>query len=368
MIKSLFYLLFGCVFLFQSCDSVEGLSVDYLVPADLSFPASLKRVGVVNNMPAIPDNINIADSIKEKHGKYEIAQYRKYLNGDPNITTESLAEALAKANYFDEVVICDSVLRSNDMIPREATLSKDEVEELTKKLDVDFLISLENIQLYSVQKIHYVPEWDGNYKGTVDVKVFPLIKVYIPNRNGPMVSIAANDSIFWEEEGKTPDKVKSLLIKEKEMIEQASDFAGSMPVKHLIPHWETAERYYLIGNSANMRDAAYYAREKNWDKAIELWEETYNSKKGKQQMYAAYNLALGYEMKDSIEQAEEWALKAQKIAKKIDKIDDMYPKELLIPNLVPNYYAASNYVKELERRKEYLLKLNMQMNRFKDDF
>ncbi|TWV10488.1 tetratricopeptide repeat protein [Bacteroidaceae bacterium HV4-6-C5C] len=368
MTKFIFYLLFACSCLFQSCESVEGLSIDYLVPADVSFPTSLKRVGIVNNMPAIPDNTNIADSIKEPNGKFDIERQRKYLNGNPSITTESLAEALAKANYFDEVVICDSALRSNDNIAREAGLSKEEVESLRKELDVDFLISLENIQLYAVQKIQYMPEWYGNFKGTVDVKVFPSIKIYVPNRNGPMVTINANDSIFWEEEAKTPEKVKALLIKNKEMVNQASDFAGSVPVKNLVPHWETAERYYLIGNSPTMRDAGYYARQKNWDRAIELWKETYNAKKGKQQMYAAYNLALGYEMKDSIDKAQEWAMEAQRIAKKVDKIDDMYPKELLVPNLVPNYYAASNYVKELERRKEYILKLNMQMGRFKDDF
>ena len=55
-----------------------------------------------------------------------------------------------------------------------------------------------------------------------------------------------------------------------------------------------------------MRDAAVFVREDNWDKAIELWKQTYEKKKkGKQKMYAAYNIALGYEMQDSIHTAEE---------------------------------------------------------------
>ena len=50
----------------------------------------------------------------------------------------------------------------------------------------------------------------------------------------------------------------------------------------------------------NMRDAAVFVREDNWDKAIELWKQTYEKKKkGKQKMYAAYNIALGYEMQNS---------------------------------------------------------------------
>lgn len=70
-----------------------------------------------------------------------------------------------------------------------------------------------------------------------------------------------------------------------------------------------------------MRDAAVYAKEENWSKAVELWKQTYETKKGKQKMYAAYNTALGYEMQDSIDTALEWALKAQTLAREKSKTD-----------------------------------------------
>lgn len=38
-------------------------------------------------------------------------------------------------------------------------------------------------------------------------------------------------------------------------------------------------------------------------------------------MYSAYNIAMGYEMQDSIDTATEWALKAQQIAREISKVD-----------------------------------------------
>ena len=40
----------------NACQSVEQLSIDYMLPAEVSFPASLKRVAVVNNMPDSPEN------------------------------------------------------------------------------------------------------------------------------------------------------------------------------------------------------------------------------------------------------------------------------------------------------------------------
>ena len=84
-------------------------------------------------------------------------------------------------------------------------------------------------------------------------------------------------------------------------------------------------------------------------------------------MYAAYNLALGYEMQDSIETATDWALKAQAIAREVDKIDQKQTTGISSES-VPNYFFTSVYVAQLQERKEGLSRLNMQMNRFNDDF
>ena len=243
-----------CALLLGGCQTVEQLSIDYMLPAEVSFPPSLKRVAVVNNMPSIPDNKLIVEETDEKKkDETEIARKTKYFNGNSKITTEALAEALANENYFDEVVICDSMLRANDMIPRESTLSKSEVESLIESLDVDFLIALENIQLRSLRKIEYLREW-GVYAGTIDVKVYPTVKVYLPNRNGPMVTINTNDSIFWDYAAPSIAQAGAGLISETEMLKEASEFAGTVPVKYMLPHWKTSSRYLFTSGSVNMRD------------------------------------------------------------------------------------------------------------------
>ena len=328
-------LLMGSLLL-GSCQSVEQLSIDYMLPAEVSFPATLKRVAVVNNMPNVPDNKLIITEEEQKKSENEVARLTNYYNGDAAITTESLAEALANENYFEEVVICDSALRSKDINPRESTLSRDEVLELTQNLDVDFLIALENIQMRSNRKISYMPDW-GVFLGTVDVKVYPTVRIYLPNRKGPMVTVNSNDSIFWEEAGNGEASVRSRLISEEDMVKQASEFAGTVPV------------------------------EENWSKAVELWKQTYETKKGKQKMYAAYNTALGYEMQDSIDTALEWALKAQTLAREKSKTDKKETGEIH-DGTISYYIFISMYVDELEKRKEGMARLNMQMNRFDDDF
>ncbi len=365
MPKSPSLLLLSCLLLLAGCQSVEQLSIDYMLPADVSFPASLRRVAIVNNMPEVPDNKPILAK-ETKKDSYEMARKVDYYNGNAILATESLAASLAHENYFNEVVICDSALRAHDITPREGVLSQNEVNQLVHGLDVDFLIALENVQIRSVRKIKYIRDW-GIHHGTADAKVYSTARVYLPNRNAPMVTINANDSIFWEEAGNGP-YVQNKLINEEDLIKQASEFAGTIPVKKLLPYWKTANRYLFVGGSVNMRDAAVYAGKKQWDTAIELWKETYAAKKGKKKMQAAYNLAVGYEMLDSIATATDWALKAQAEARIVDGVDKKDPAAPGNKADFPYYVLTTLYATELEGRKEGLSRLNMQMQRFNDDF
>lgn len=349
--------------LISGCQSVEPLSIDYLLPADVSFPSQLKKVAIVNNMPVSNDEQPVKKTETE-NGYIETTT----LNGNPTIAAEALAQALAEENYFDEVVICDSALHSSDtssLNTEHRQLTTENVNQLINNLQVDFLISLEDIKITTKRKISYIPEWNVYY-GTVDAKVYPSICIYLPNRKGPMVCVNNNDSIFWEEYDNSERRTAANLISAEEVVKQASEFGGSIPVRNLLPHWKTAKRYLFSGGSVNMRDAAIYAKESNWPEAIELWKQTYESKKGKQKMYAAYNIALGYEMQDSISVATEWAKKAQEQARKIDKVDQQ-DAHSVTPEAVPNFVFTSLYVEELQERHNSIMKLSIQMKRF-DDF
>ena len=109
-------ILFGLVVLW-GCQSVDYLSIDYLLPAQMSFPNELRKVAVVNNVvegtpTQLPRQFADEPDVNMR------TQYRKtqYLSGDSKAATESLAQALADGDYFDTVIICDSALRAGDAI------------------------------------------------------------------------------------------------------------------------------------------------------------------------------------------------------------------------------------------------------------
>ena len=139
---------------FSSCQTVEQLSIDYMLPAEISFPNELKRVAVVNNVSDTPDN-TLPPKDNTIKNKNELSRAVAYHEGH---TTEALSNGIAENNYFNEVVICDSALRARDFTPRESTLSQEEVQTLAQFLDVDCIISLENLQMKSTRVLSYIPE------------------------------------------------------------------------------------------------------------------------------------------------------------------------------------------------------------------
>ena len=105
-----------------------------------------------------------------------------------------------------------------------------------------------------------------------------------------MTTLHPTDSIFWEEYGGSVTETFAHMIPDAQMLREASEFAGTIPVKQLLPFWKTGKRYLYTGGSVQMRDAAIFVRENSWDRAFELWEQVYNgTKKEKKKMKAALN-------------------------------------------------------------------------------
>lgn len=323
-----------------SCQTLETLSIDYLQPAEVTFPEQFRKVGIVNNVPLVQQEKLSLDAAK---------------------ATNSLAESIAERNYFNEVVICDSALRASDPTPVSTLLTQAQIRQLAQELDVDIIIALDGILLQTKRDIEFLPDWQI-YHGTVNAKVSAVTRIYIPQRKKALTTLTSTDSIYWEELGTNQAYVQAKLVGEKQMIEEASLFAGEIPVKQLLPTWKTVERAYVSGGSVNMRDAAIYIKENDWENAAKLWEKEYHSRKGKKQFYAAYNLALAYEMQDSLKTALDWIMRAQTLAVKLDKIEKKADGSLQTQS-APHYLYATLYADELQKRVNDLARLNAQTQR-----
>lgn len=311
----------------SSCSSIQTLTYDQLSPAEVNFPYQISVVGVVNNMPSRPE---------PKKNILTLGQ----IEGEGKKATEALAGLLADSKYFNQVIICDSALRSDNY---STSLSVDEVGNLSSMLGVDMIISFERL-LLNVEKKEFVnPGWDASIP-VLQAQVTPVVRLYLPGRQNPLVELSATDSLYFD---------LGYRISEKELIQEATSHAASVICNKIVPYWQTVNRLYFNGGGVEMRDAGVYVNEGNWEAARELWTQVYNrQKKGDTKFKAAYNIALSYEMTGDMNKAEEWLNKASDYVK--SGSDD---------EMVLKYYIT-----QFIKRKDEFGKLNIQMGRFNNNF
>ena len=71
-------------------------------------------------------------------------------------------------------------------------------------------------------------------------------------------------------------------------------------------------------------------------------------------------------MKDDLDKAEEWGIKALELIRDASKVNNVTEEKKVLPT---GDYARIYYNQlDLSKRKESFSKLKMQMNRFNDDF
>ena len=266
--------------LFSACTTLQTISFERLQAADVSYPDQVRTVGVINYAP---------------QDKQERDSILGLWNGDGMVTVESLAREIAATDYFNQVVVCDSALRPVGM-GNEEILPMSQADSLIQALGVDMLFAVEQVRielkegsLFHTELMVDVPAVDG--------VITPLVRAYVSGRNAPLFSISKTDTICW---------VVSPELTFGQIVQEASDFAATLPVSYLLPHWKEMNRYYFDGGNMEMRDAGIYIREQNWEGAAALWQKLHDGRKGKVKMRAAYNLALNYELQGDYERAKEY--------------------------------------------------------------
>ncbi|MGL5938625.1 MAG: DUF6340 family protein [Phocaeicola sp.] len=306
---------------FSSCGStMQIISFEQLEASQINFPESVMRVAVINTVERPSEAI---------YGK----EIPVKLVGDGVVASSLLAEALAEANYFDQVLLCDSVLKITNSVT--GIIPKEKIQALTQELGVDLLFSIDSLNITNRAFLGYLgPELSASIR--------PQIRIYIPDRELPLLSIVKSDTLYW-----------SIVptLNSQDIVQEASAYVAKQVLPFLVPHWKTIDRNYYDGGNYQMRDAALFLREGEWEEAFALWQDLYANQKGATRMRAAYNMVLYYEMKEDLESARKLL---------IEVIDGVNPKSL-------DASFLNSYLKELDERQTRVAKLRIQMKRFSDN-
>ncbi len=305
-----------------SCSSVKWMSVDRLHPAKMKQVEQVRRIAVLNNQP----------NAERDNSAY-------YLNAKS--VTDTLAQYLADAAYFDEVVVSDTVLADNwlmDFKGRE--LRPTAVEALCRQFGVDMLVTVDYVAFVPSEIVY------PSVSGEVRVRM----TCYRRGEITPVHSIHNTiqmDKLQW-------NYMKLAAVKQ----------AVFMAMPTLVPYWEVEEFPFYTGANVWQRDAAVYVREGNWEGAANLWRQQLTSKNRRRRMEAHMNMAVYHEMTDdNVEVARTHAEKALELATEGVKLKKGKPVE---PSF--DYLLISDYLKDLNRRGADLEQVKQQMQRFSNDF
>ena len=317
----------------SSCGSVELLSYDQLTPAEIFLPNQISHIGVVNNMAV------------RSEPRQDILTLG-LLDGNGKDCAEELAGKLADSKYFNQVIICDSALQSQRTVSNDnymTQLTGNEVNRLTNELGVDMLVSFEHLWVeVSKQEVQY-PGWE-TFVPLLQAKYTPVVRLYLPERNQPMLTVNLTDSLHWN---------IGSGISEKQVLEEVSSLAAEQLVKKMVPTWNPTERVFFTGGCVEMRDAAICVHENDWTAAQTTWKTLFERlKKGNTKVRAAYNIALSYEMLGDVDAAEQWIETAKKYIK-----NDSQEAALI-----------KKYAEILSTRKTEMANLKLQMDRFQNKF
>lgn len=344
-----------------SCETVNKLTISCLQPATVNFPDQIKKIGIVNNIRS--------QFGKDAKGRYvmlskDVLDSPLHTNGAK--TAEALANGLADQQYFDEVVICDSALRSKDSLFREKPLDSLEVAQLAEGLDVDGILSLEDLNI-SVNK-NIIPHLSENFvEGLIMSKMQPIVSFYVPRRNAPVFTIAPKDSIFWHEVGGTSGELETYILpNDTKVVTESCDYAGNIPIKYLVPCWAPQDRVYFSSQmSTPLKNAAAAVSSEDWKTAGSIWKQQYDkTSSDSKRMMMAFNMALFSEVNNQLDEGITWLKKAYShlIAK-----TKTAEHEKFVGKTAYYYDLINEYKKILEGRKDKISQLNLQLGRFHNE-
>jgi hypothetical protein len=236
-----------------------------------------------------------------------------------------------------------SIYSYAEAISVDNTILKEELNRMAPELKNETAIC--NIQsIYINDTIINILKpsfWWMKYRVVSHFGIF-FIKLSKPQ---DIINISFTDTVYWDGpeisyEYRNPmifkSNAKEYVPRMNEAYKEISQNAAEKFVNKITPCWKTEERILYFPHNKQMKKAYNSFCLNDLHNAIQEWQNVYTSNNGKLKYKAALNIALSYEVLDSLVLANEWikksaALKSDSIVSRYNRIlnDRLKQKDLL---------------------------------------
>lgn len=327
-----------------SCNTVKEISIEVLVPAEVTIPPYVQSVTFVNRSytPWLAKDSNDT----KRRPVDDLFIIDTLLN---NKFFLGVFEALNSSPLFNIEELNIIKLRRRDPLRFPEPLSELEMISIADTIQADCMICMEGYrvtdtlavtsdwgiyyydedgEIYTVNDIVFVVE------GTIQWRIYDLLNPSIIDE------FIRTDTLEWKANGNI---IEMALNELPEVVDGYREYAyqrGYDFGMRISPTWAQVRRFYFISGNRNLRKAAEYANTGKWEDAADIWKKESDSDNKKFAAKAAFNLAFYSERKDLLIPAIDWATKSYEI------INEKYTK---------------TYINILEQRKLNKLKLEQQI-------
>jgi hypothetical protein len=320
------------IILGNACSPIYNFQIYTLKPAAIAVQTDIQKVIIINHS-YIPGYI----SLKDFQGNYQ----RDFDRDLSKQYIDALTEFLGNSPRFQVMTIYEA---SNSLNTKKLGLNLNIADSLCKKDGADAAIILdgyvvskmlhEQKQYIPCEHSHQMPPSSSyeQYPNDTVKKEIPLVsdtvcvdyvkyalslkntsywKIYSVKSHCVINEQIINDSTVMQTRGYDAGTAFAYLPTIWDMMFRSASRAGNEYGHRIAQEWIQETRYLFRLQG----DAISYARQDEWDKAIDSWKGYTESNDLKTASMAAFNIAVAYEMKDDFINALEWAAKSYTLQK-----------------------------------------------------
>lgn len=297
------YSLLLSVVLLSACSSVKELYIETYNPAEITYPADVHRILVVNN--ALPQPSDVGYELWIMGMKKDTCR----ASADSALwdACKSLGKSMVEADYFDDILLYNDAIRTDGSFLADGKLSAEKVNELCLETGTDAIISFDRL-LFNMRK-DIDAFADGYKRGKINVEIGGIVRTYMPGRVAPLASIVVADSLIFEEYAIDDTLLEAFLPTPDNALRIAGEYIGKALYPTFTPYWEEERRWYYTGVGSRWKEASAYVSGDKWKEAMVAWNDIYGKSQNKKiKAKLASNLALGEEMSGDFQKAYDWAV------------------------------------------------------------
>lgn len=307
------------VFVLASCSSVSYIPVEISHAPKEALGPEIQSLTLVNRAIDSRFEDYRGDSLQQTFYQRQFkADTLLYDLKAADTLVIALGNLLFESGRFDIVIPEERIIRdkSNSFYP--TMLDWDLADTIVKNFDTDGVLSLDMFRTrlvtdYKKETLfdQSTGEFFAGYHAQMAVAYESLYRIYYPAQKQVIKNILIRDTLMWEDFDYEIRPLFNRFTPVKQAMAEAGIHSALRLSEQIAPVWQRVSRNYFDKGHVLLEQAGLAVKSGDWNTAIGLWQKLADSDVPKSVLSKAqYNLALGYELTGTIDEAIEWGIKS----------------------------------------------------------